>query len=316
MRRDDVPVILGPMAGVTDMPARLLALEQGASFCVTEMLSAKGYLYAPRDARATVSLTRRDPRETRLGLQLFGREPDLIARAAAELSDKGFAFIDLNMGCPAPKITGNGEGSALMREPELAQAVAAAAVRATHLPVTVKIRAGWDSVTAPELARRLQNAGVRAIAVHARTRMQFYSGKADWSVIQAVKRAVSLPVIGNGDIVDGESAARMLEETGCDGLMVARAAQGNPWIFAQIRAHLRGEPWNAPSVEERVRTALRHLDMQIALDGEEHAVREMRKHIAWYVSGLRGSARLREKINALPRAQQVRDCLLEYAAQI
>ena len=235
MRRDDVPVILGPMAGVTDMPARLLALEQGASFCVTEMLSAKGYLYAPRDARATVSLTRRDPRETRLGLQLFGREPDLIARA---------------------------------------------------------------------------------IAVHARTRMQFYSGKADWSVIQAVKRAVSLPVIGNGDIVDGESAARMLEETGCDGLMVARAAQGNPWIFAQIRAHLRGEPWNAPSVEERVRTALRHLDMQIALDGEEHAVREMRKHIAWYVSGLRGSARLREKINALPRAQQVRDCLLEYAAQI
>ena len=220
------------------------------------------------------------------------------------------------MGCPAPKITGNGEGSALMREPELAQAVAAAAVRATHLPVTVKIRAGWDSVTAPELARRLQDAGVRAIAVHARTRMQFYSGKADWSVIQAVKRAVSLPVIGNGDIVDGESAARMLEETGCDGLMVARAAQGNPWIFAQIRAHLRGEPWNAPSVEERVCTALRHLDMQIALDGEEHAVREMRKHIAWYVSGLRGSARLREKINALPRAQQVRDCLLEYAAQL
>ena len=180
----------------------------------------------------------------------------------------------------------------------------------------MKIRAGWDSVTAPELARRLQDAGVRSIAVHARTRMQFYSGKADWSVIQAVKRAVSLPVIGNGDIVDGESAARMLEETGCDGLMVARAAQGNPWIFAQIRAHLRGEPWNAPSVEERVCTALRHLDMQIALDGEEHAVREMRKHIAWYVSGLRGSARLREKINALPRAQQVRDCLLEYAAQL
>ncbi len=312
---NDLPVILGPMAGVTDLNARLLALEQGASFCVTEMLSAKGYLYAPRDARATVSLTRRDPRETRLGLQLFGREPDLIARAAAELSDKGFAFIDLNMGCPAPKITGNGEGSALMREPELAQAIAAAAVRATPLPVTVKIRAGWDSVTAPDLARRLEDAGVRAIAVHARTRLPIYYGTADWSVIRAVKRAVSLPVVGNGDIVDGESAARMLEETGCDGLMVARAAQGNPWIFAQIHAHLRGEPWNAPSLEERVRTALRHLDMQIALEGEEHAVREMRKHIAWYVSGLPGSARLREKINTLPRAQQVRDCLQEYAAR-
>ena len=312
---NDLPVILGPMAGVTDLNARLLALEQGASFCVTEMLSAKGYLYAPRDARATVALTRRDPRETRLGLQLFGREPDLIARAAAELSDKGFAFIDLNMGCPAPKITGNGEGSALMREPELAQAIAAAAVRATPLPVTVKIRAGWDSVTAPDLARRLEDAGVRAIAVHARTRMQFYSGKADWSVIRAVKRAVSLPVVGNGDIVDGESAARMLEETGSDGHNDARAAQGNPRIFAQIHAHLRGEPWSAPSLEERVRTALRHLDMQIALEGEEHAVREMRKHIAWYVSGLPGSARLREKINTLPRAQQVRDCLQEYAAR-
>ena len=313
MRRDDVPVILGPMAGVTDMPARLLALEQGASFCVTEMLSAKGYLYAPRDARATVSLTRRDPRETRLGLQLFGREPDLIARAAAELSDKGFAFIDLNMGCPAPKITGNGEGSALMREPELAQAIAAAAVRATHLPVTVKIRAGWDSVTAPELARRLQDAGVRAIAVHARTRMQFYSGKADWSVIQAVKRAVSLPVIGNGDIVDGESAARMLEETGCARVMVGRAAQGNPWVFAEINAALRGEAWTPPTLEARLETALRHLDMALALYGPNKGVLEMRKHVAWYISGVPGAARLRERVNALGDAQSVRALLEEYA---
>jgi len=303
---------LAPMAGVTDLPARLLAVEMGASFCVTEMLSAKGYLYAPRDSRATISLIRRDPRETQLGLQLFGREPELVGRAAAELSDRGFAFIDLNMGCPAPKITGNGEGSALMREPKLAAQVVRAAVQATHLPVTVKIRAGWDSVTAPEMAPLLEEAGACAITVHARTREQFYSGTADWSVIRAVRDRVSVPVFGNGDVVDGDSALRMLEETGCAGVMVGRAAQGNPWIFSEIQARFHGIAYQPPTPAQRVDMALRHLDMQVAMVGEDRGVREMRKHVAWYVSGLVGSARLRERINTLPGAGEVRECLKEY----
>ena len=305
-------VALAPMAGVTDLPARLLAQEMGATFCVTEMLSAKGYLYAPRDARASISLTRRGPREKRLGLQLFGREPDLMSRAVEELSDRGFAFIDINMGCPAPKIAGNGEGSALMKEPELAQKVAEAAVKATHLPVTVKIRAGWNSVTAPDLARRLEDVGVCALTVHARTREQFYSGHADWNVIRDVCRAVSIPVLGNGDVVDGDSAMRMMEETGCAGVMVGRAAQGNPWIFSEIRARFADEPYTAPTPSQRVDMALRHLDMQVSLMGEACGVREMRKHVAWYVSGMPGSARLRERINTLPQAEEVRSCLKEY----
>ena len=312
MRRDDVPVILGPLAGVTDMPARLLALEQGASFCVTEMLSAKGYLYAPRDARATVSLTRRDPRETRLGLQLFGREPDLIARAAAELSDKGFAFIDLNMGCPAPKITGNGEGSALMREPALCGRIVAAVAAAVRVPVTAKLRKGFDAAheNAVEVARICADSGAAMLTVHGRTREQRYGGLADWGCVAAVAAAVRVPVIGNGDIASGVQALRRLSESGCAGVMVGRAALGNPWIFAEIRAALSGEAYTPPDEAARTAMALRHARMAAAYGGER-ALIELRKHLARYVGGRRAAASLRARLQTARTLGQIEEILLD-----
>ena len=257
----------------------------------------------------------RFPGEGATGLQLFGREPEYVARAARELESEGFAFIDLNFGCPAPKIVGNGEGSALMREPKLLGEVVRAAVRATKLPVTAKIRAGWDasSVNAAEVARICEGEGARAVAVHARTRDQFYAGHADWRVIAEVVRAVDIPVLGNGDVRTGADARRMLEETGCAHVMVGRAAQGDPWVFAEIRAALEGKPWTPPTLQERMRTALRHLDMALTLYGEKKGVLEMRKHVAWYITGVPGAARLRERVNALSNAGAVRALLMEYA---
>ncbi len=306
---------LAPMAGVTDAATRLLCFEQGAAWAVSEMLSAKGWVFSGRKNRNAVELLTRFPGEGATGLQLFGREPEYIARAARELEGEGFAFIDLNFGCPAPKIVGNGEGSALMREPELLGKIVRAAVRATHLPVTAKIRAGWDaqSVNAAEIARICEGEGARAVAVHARTRDQFYAGQADWRVIAAVVRAVDIPVFGNGDVRGGADARRMLEGTGCARVMVGRAAQGNPWVFAEINAALRGEAWTPPTLEARLETALRHLDMALALYGPNKGVLEMRKHVAWYISGVPGAARLRERVNALGDAQSVRALLEEYA---
>ncbi len=306
---------LAPMAGVTDAATRLLCFEQGAAWAVSEMLSAKGWVFSGRKNRNAVELLTRFPGEGATGLQLFGREPEYIARAAGELENEGFAFIDLNFGCPAPKIAGNGEGSALMREPRLLGKIVRAAVRATRLPVTAKIRAGWDagSVNAVEIARICEGEGARAVAVHARTRDQFYAGRADWQVIAQVAHAVNIPVFGNGDVRSGADARRMLEETGCARVMVGRAAQGNPWVFSQINAALRDQAWTPPSLEERLKTALRHLDMALALYGEGKGVLEMRKHVAWYISGVPGAARLRERVNALGDAEAVRALLKEYA---
>ena len=306
---------LAPMAGVTDAATRVLCFEQGAAWAVSEMLSAKGWVFSGCKNRNAAELLTRFPGEGATGLQLFGREPEYVARAARELESEGFAFIDLNFGCPAPKIVGNGEGSALMREPKLLGEVVRAAVRATKLPVTAKIRAGWDasSVNAAEVARICEGEGARAVAVHARTRDQFYAGHADWRIIAEVVRAVDIPVLGNGDVRTGADARRMLDKTGCAHVMVGRAAQGNPWVFAEIRAALEGRPWAPPTLQERMHTALRHLDMALRLYGEQKGVLEMRKHVAWYITGVPGAARLRERVNALSDAEAVRALLMEYA---
>lgn len=305
---------LAPMAGVTDAAMRLLCHEQGAGWAVSEMLSAKGWIYSQGKNRNAAELLTRLPGEGVAGLQLFGREPEYIAQAAQLLENIGFQFIDLNFGCPALKITGNGEGSAMMREPELIGRVTQAAVSATRLPVTVKIRAGWDetSINAVEVAQICEQAGAKAVAVHARTRMQQYSGRADWSIIRDVKRSLSIPVLGNGDVRSGADAIRMIDETGCDGVIVGRAAQGNPWLFGEIRAALSGDSWTPPAASERVEMALRHFDLETQLYGERKGLLEMRKHIAWYVAGLPGASKFRETINTMVGAEAVKDALREF----
>ena len=307
---------LAPMAGVTDAAMRLLCHETGSAWAVSEMLSAKGWIYSQGKNRNAQDLLERMPGEGIAGLQLFGREPEYIARAAVDLRDRGFQFIDLNFGCPAPKITGNGEGSAMMREPELIGAVTKAAVEAVKLPVTVKIRAGWDEtcINAVEVAKICEQAGAKAVAVHARTRMQQYSGHADWSIIRDVKKNVSVPVLGNGDVRSGADAVRMIDETGCDGVIVGRAAQGNPWLFGEIRAALCGESWTPPTAADRVEMALRHFDLETQLHGDKKGLLEMRKHIAWYVAGLPGASKFRETINTMVGADAVKDALREFGA--
>lgn len=307
---------LAPMAGVTDAAMRLLCHRQGAAWAVSEMLSAKGWVFSGGKNRAANDLLARLPGEGVVGLQLFGSEPEYIAEAARQLEGRGFQFFDLNFGCPAPKITGNGEGSAMMRAPEKIGAVVQALVDVTSLPVTAKIRSGWDagSVNAVEVARICEESGASAIAVHARTREQQYSGRADWSVIRDVKRAVSVPVFGNGDVRCGADALRMMEETGCDAVIVGRAAEGNPWIFREIAAALRGEIAPAPTPEERVDMAMRHFELERQLYGEKLAVLQMRKHIAWYVHGMRGASRFRETVNAIESGEAVLNALREFAA--
>ncbi|MBR6767672.1 MAG: tRNA dihydrouridine synthase DusB [Clostridia bacterium] len=306
---------LAPMAGVTDAAMRLLCHEQGSAWAVSEMLSAKGWVFSKGRNINALDLLARLPGEGIAGLQLFGREPEYMAQAAKELSERGFQFFDVNFGCPAPKITGNGEGSALMREPEQIAKVVEALVKATDKPVTVKIRSGWDddSINAPEIARICKDKGAQAIAVHARTRMQQYSGQADWSVIREVKKAVSVPVFGNGDVRSGADAKRMMEETGCDGVIIGRAAQGNPWIFREVAAVLRGQPVLPPTPQERVEMALKHFALEIELYGERKALLEMRKHIAWYVFGMRGASKFRERINTMEDAEKVQDALRAFA---
>ena len=306
---------LAPMAGVTDAAMRLLCCEQGAAWAVSEMLSAKGWVFSGGRNRNALDLLARLPGEGAAGLQLFGSDPRYMAAAAADLEDRGFQFIDINFGCPAPKITGNGEGSAMLRDPAGVGAVVAAVAGATRLPVTVKIRSGWDedSVNAPEIARICEDNGAQAVTVHARTRAQQYSGKADWAVIRQVKRAVRVPVFGNGDVRCGADALKMFEDTGCDGVVVGRAAQGNPWIFREIAAALSGETFMPPTPAERAQMALRHFGLEEDLYGEKRAVLEMRKHIAWYVHGMKGATRFRDAINLLQTGEAVKAALAQFA---
>ena len=290
-------LILAPMAGVTDLPFRLLCSEQGAGLSGMEMVSAKAIWYGNKN---TESLLEIHPEEGPVSLQLFGSDPKIVSEMAKRIEERPFAILDLNMGCPVPKVVNNGEGSALMRNPKLAGEIIAATVKAIEKPVTVKIRKGFDEahVNAVEMAKIAEEAGAAAMAVHGRTREQYYSGEADWEIIARVKEAVSIPVIGNGDVTDGESARRLLQETGCDGVMIGRAARGNPWLFRQIAAWLEdGIVLPEPSPEEKKKMILRHARLQLEIKGEYTGVREMRKHFSWYTAGMPGSARLRQSIN-------------------
>lgn len=294
----DSPLILAPMAGVTDLPFRLLCREQGAAMVCSEMVSAKAILYKNKN---TESLLEVHPAEGPLSLQLFGSDPKILSEIAKQIEERPFSVLDFNMGCPVPKVVNNGEGSALMKNPKLVGEILTALVKAVDKPVTVKIRKGFseDNANAVEIAKIAEAAGVAAIAVHGRTREQYYSGKADWDCIRQVKEAVSIPVLGNGDVVDGKSAKAMLTETDCDGILIGRAVRGNPWIFAQINAYLEGKEYCPPTMEEIKHTILRHGQLQLQYKGEYTAVREMRKHIAWYSSGMPHSARLRGQINEM-----------------
>lgn len=290
-------VILAPMAGVTDLPFRVLCREQGAGCVVTEMVSAKAILYNNRNTRELLQI---DPAERPAAVQLFGSEPDIMAEIAARLEEGPYDYIDVNMGCPVPKIVNNGEGSALMKNPRRAQEVLTAMVKAVKKPVTVKFRKGFNdlSVNAVEFAKMAESCGVAAVAVHGRTREQYYSGKADWDIIRRVKEAVRIPVIGNGDIFTPEDAGRMLKETGCDGIMVARGAKGNPWLFGRINHYLdTGQVLPGPSMAEIKAMILRHGRMLVRFKGEGVAMREMRGHMAWYTKGMPHSAALRNEIN-------------------
>ena len=298
-------LILAPMAGVTDLPFRLLCSEQGAGLAGMEMVSAKAIWYGNKN---TESLLEIHPKEGPVSLQLFGSDPMIVSEMAKRIEERPFAILDLNMGCPVPKVVNNGEGSALMRNPKLAGEIIAATVKAIEKPVTVKIRKGFDEahVNAVEMAKIAEEAGAAAVAVHGRTREQYYSGEADWEIIARVKEAVSVPVIGNGDVTDGESARRLLQETGCDGVMIGRAARGNPWLFRQIAAWLEdGTVLQEPSPEEKKEMILRHARLQLEVKGEYTGVREMRKHFSWYTAGMPSSARLRQSINLAERFEEI-----------
>ena len=302
-------VILAPMAGVTDLPFRVLCREQGAGCVVTEMVSAKAVLYNNKNTRELLQI---DPAERPAAVQLFGSEPDIMAEIAARLEEGPYDYIDVNMGCPVPKIVNNGEGSALMKNPERAKEVLTAMVKAVKKPVTVKFRKGFDDtcINAVEIAKIAESAGVAAVAVHGRTREQYYSGKADWNIIREVKNAVKIPVIGNGDVFTPQDAKRLVEETGCDGIMVARGAKGNPWIFKQITHYIEtGELLPRPSVEELKAMILRHGQMMMEFKGELAGMREMRKHVAWYTAGYPNSAALRNEINSVATLEELTELI-------
>ena len=295
----DSNVILAPMAGVCDLPFRLLCREQGAALVCMEMVSAKAIYYNNKNTELLMEI---HPGEVPASLQLFGSDPQIISEMAKRIEERPFSILDLNMGCPVPKVVNNGEGSALMKDPILAGKIIEAVVKAIQKPVTVKIRKGFDEahVNAVEMAKIAEASGAAAVAIHGRTREQYYSGKADWDIIAQVKQAVKIPVIGNGDIVDGQTAKAMLTQTGCDGVMIGRASQGNPWIFREVNHFLAtGETPEPPTKKEKRELVKRHAKLQLDCKGEYTAVREMRKHLAWYTAGMPHSAAFRQQINSM-----------------
>ncbi len=295
----DNNIILGPMAGVSDLPFRVLCSEMGAGMVCMEMVSAKAITYKNRNTNMLLEV---HENEHPVSLQLFGSEPEIMQQAVEMIKDRPYDILDVNMGCPVPKVVSNGEGSALMKNPKLIEKIVSALVLVSDRPVTVKIRKGFSdaSVNAVECALAAESGGAAAVAVHGRTREQFYSGKADWDIIRRVKEAISIPVVGNGDVVDGDSAKRMFEETGCDGVMVARAAQGNPFVFREIKSFFEtGKVCERPTAREIYDTVIRHADMQLQYKGEYIGIREMRKHVSWYTTGMPGSARFRNEINQM-----------------
>ena len=306
------PYILAPMAGVTDLPFRLLCKEQGAGLLCMEMISAKALQYKNKNTKVLLAI---HPQEYPVSLQLFGSDPKIISEQAKRIEDLPFQILDINMGCPVPKVVKHGEGSALMKNPKLVFEIVSQLVKAIEKPVTVKIRKGFDDdhINAVEIAKIAEEAGASAVAVHGRTREQYYSGTADWSIIRKVKEAVDIPVIGNGDITCAKDVLRMQEETGCDGFMIGRRAKGNPWIFKEILHFFEtGEEMPRPSLEEVVAMMLRHGQMMIDFKGEYIGVREMRKHVAWYTFGFPGAAKLREKVNHTETYEDLEELLQNY----
>ena len=300
-------LILAPMAGVTDLPFRLLCKEQGAGLICTEMVSAKAIYFKNKN---TESLMEIDERERPVSLQLFGSEPDLMAEIARQIEPRNFDILDINMGCPVPKVVNNGEGSALMKNPKLVHEIVSKVSKAIQKPVTVKIRKGFteDSVNAVEIAKILEDAGAAAVAVHGRTREQYYSGQADWEIIRKVKEAVSIPVIGNGDVDSPQKAEALVKETGCDGIMIGRAVQGNPWLFSRILHYQQtGELLPEPGMEEIKEMILRHAKMQLEYKGNYTGMREMRKHVAWYTTGMPHSASVRRMVNEVESYEQLEE---------
>ena len=308
----DNRVFLSPMAGVTDLPFRLICKEQDCGMLYTEMVNAKALCY---DDQNTKKMLKIEEEEHPVAIQIFGSDPKYMGGAAKILNSYPNEILDINMGCPAPKVVKNGDGSALLKNPELAAKVLKAVVGNSEKPVTLKIRKGWDDtcINAVEIAKIAEDCGISAIAIHGRTREQYYSGKADWDIIRQVKENVSIPVIGNGDVFEVEDAINMLNQTNCDAIMIGRGAQGNPWIFKRINHYMQtGEILPEPTLEEKINTAKKHLKLAVEEHGEYVAVREMRKHIAWYLKGLRNSARVRDEINKIESYEEVVNKLESY----
>lgn len=308
----DNEVFLSPMAGVTDLPFRTICKEKGCGMLYTEMINSKALCY---DDENTKKMLNMEKDEHPVAVQIFGSDPEFMGKAASIMNQYPNEILDINMGCPAPKVVKNGDGSALMRNPKLAADVLSAVVKNSEKPVTLKIRKGWDDncINAVEIAKIAEECGISAIAIHGRTREQYYSGKADWDIISEIKQSINIPVIGNGDVFEVQDAANMLEKTKCDAIMIGRGAQGNPWIFKRINHYMKtGEILPEPTLEEKITTAIKHINLSVAEHGEYVAVREMRKHIGWYLKGLKNSAKYRDQINKITDYKEVIAMLEEY----